>query len=57
MRTSPRQADVAVDIPAGDPRVALLTELRAALWIKQNFLQRLVQTDRRSPQERGPMGR
>lgn len=39
-----RQADVAVDIPAGDLRVALLTELRAALWTKQNFLQRLVQT-------------
>ena len=37
------QADVAADIPAGDPRVALFAELRAALWMKQNFLQRVVQ--------------
>jgi potassium efflux system protein len=38
------QADVAADIPAGDPRVALLADLRAAFWVKQNFLQRVVQT-------------
>jgi potassium-dependent mechanosensitive channel len=38
-----RQADVAADIPAGDPRTPLLAELRAALWAKQSFLQRVVQ--------------
>ena len=39
-----QQAGIAADIPAGDPRTVPLAELRTALWTKQNFLQRVVQT-------------
>ena len=39
-----QQGVVAADIPTGDPRSVPLSELRAALWTKQSFLQRVVQT-------------
>ena len=39
-----QQGGIAADIPAGDPRTVPLAELRTALWTKQNFLQRIVQS-------------
>ncbi|MES2921475.1 MAG: mechanosensitive ion channel domain-containing protein [Verrucomicrobiota bacterium] len=39
-----QQGVVAAEIPADDPRSAPLAEIRAALWTKQSFLQRVVQT-------------
>ncbi len=39
-----QQGVVAAEIPVGDPRNVPLAEMRAALWAKQSFLQRVVQT-------------
>ncbi len=39
-----QQGSAAADLAPGDPKVAPMADLRAALWLKQNFLQRVSQT-------------